>query len=227
MKVKSLSCVWLCDPMDCNLPGSSIHGILQARILGWVAICFSRGSSWSRGWTWIPCIMGRLFMAWATRQSTLGKVKNSRKGVTVWSVVKHCGDQPDWIEGPLNVAGNRDTSSYSSLKSISSITSLVIPSCFLQMELSKHLYKPLWVPCIWYMSGGSHCIICEDFLGGSDSKESSCNAGDSGLIPGLRRSPGEGNSNPLQYSCLENPMDREVWRASVHGAAKSWKWLSN
>ena len=227
MKVKSLSCVWLCDPMDCNLPGSSIHGILQARILGWVAICFSRGSSWSRGWTWISCIMGRLFMAWATRQSTLGKVKNSRKGVTVWSVVKHWGDQPDWSEGPLNVAGNRDTSSYSSLKSISNITSLVIPSCFLQMELSKHLYKPLWVPCIWYMSGGSHCIICEDFLGGSDSKDSSCNAGDSGLIPGLRRFPGEGNSNPLQYSCLENPMDREVWRASVHGAAKSWKWLSN
>ena len=48
-------------------------------------------------------------------------------------------------------------------------------------------------------------------LGGSDSKEYVCNAGDGGLIPGLGRSPGEGNGNPLQYSCLENPMDREAW----------------
>ena len=47
------------------------------------------------------------------------------------------------------------------------------------------------------------------FPGGSDGKESACNAGDQGLIPGLGRSPGEGNDNPLQYSCLENPMDRE------------------
>ena len=196
MKVKSLSCIRLCDPMDCNLPGSSIHGILQARVLGWVAICFSRGSSWSRDWTWISCFMGRLFMVWATRQSTLGKVKNSRKGIIVWSVVKLWVDQPDWIEGPLNVAGNRDMSSDSSLKSISNIASLVIPSCFLQMELSEHSHKPLWAPCVWYMSGGSHCIICEDFLGGSDSKESSCNSGDSGLIPGLRRPLEKGTATP-------------------------------
>ena len=53
--------------------------------------------------------------------------------------------------------------------------------------------------------------------GGSDGKESACNAGDPGLIPGSRRSPGEGNGNPLQYSCLGNPMDREAWWTSVHG----------
>ena len=47
--------------------------------------------------------------------------------------------------------------------------------------------------------------------GGSDGKASICNAGDPGLIPGLGRSPGEGNGNPLQYSCLENPMDRGAW----------------
>jgi len=49
--------------------------------------------------------------------------------------------------------------------------------------------------------------------GGSDGKESACNAGDPGLIPGLGRYPGEGNGNPLQYSFLENPMDREAWRS--------------
>ena len=58
------------------------------------------------------------------------------------------------------------------------------------------------------------------FLGGSDGKESVCNAGDPGSIPGLVRSPGEGNGYPLQYSFLMNPMDREAWQAIVHGVAK-------
>ena len=54
------------------------------------------------------------------------------------------------------------------------------------------------------------------FLGGSDSKESACNAGDPCSIPGLGRFPGEGNGYPLQYSCLENSMDRGAWWAKVH-----------
>ena len=65
------------------------------------------------------------------------------------------------------------------------------------------------------------------FLRGSDSKESACNAGNLGLIPRLGRSPGEGNGNPLQYSCLENSTDRGVWQATVHGAEKSWTQLSD
>ena len=55
-----------------------------------------------------------------------------------------------------------------------------------------------------------------DFPGGSNVKESSCNAGDHSRIPGSGRSSGKGNGNPLQYSCLENPMDRGAWRATVH-----------
>ena len=58
--------------------------------------------------------------------------------------------------------------------------------------------------------------------GGSDGKESACNAQDPGSIPGLGRSPGEENACPLQYSCLENSMDRGTWRATVHGVTKSW-----
>ena len=65
------------------------------------------------------------------------------------------------------------------------------------------------------------------FPGGSDGKESDCNAGDPGSIPGLGRSPGEGIGNPLQYSCLQkNPMDRGGWRAIVQGVAKRWTGLS-
>ena len=60
-----------------------------------------------------------------------------------------------------------------------------------------------------------------DFPGSSDGKASAYNAGELGSIPELGRSPGAGNGNPLQYSCLENPMDRGVWRATVHGVTES------
>ena len=69
VKVKSLSRVQLCDPVDCGLPGSSVHGILQARILEWVAISFSRGSSQPRNRTWVFRIGGRHFNLWATREA--------------------------------------------------------------------------------------------------------------------------------------------------------------
>ena len=59
------------------------------------------------------------------------------------------------------------------------------------------------------------------FPGGLDGKESACNEGDWGSIPGPGRSPGEGNDNPLQYPCMENSMAREAWQAIVHGVAKS------
>ena len=65
------------------------------------------------------------------------------------------------------------------------------------------------------------------FPGGSDGKESACSAGDLGSIPGSGESPGEGNGNPLQYSCLENSVDRGAWPAMVYGVAKSWIQLSD
>ena len=60
-----------------------------------------------------------------------------------------------------------------------------------------------------------------DFPGGSEVKVSACNVGDLGSIPGSGRSPGEGNGNPFQHSCLENPMDEGAWWAAVHGVTKS------
>ena len=64
------------------------------------------------------------------------------------------------------------------------------------------------------------------FPGGSEVKESDCNAGDLGSISGSGRSPGEGNGNPLQYSCLGNPMDGGAWWPTVHAVSKSWTRLS-
>ena len=62
--------------------------------------------------------------------------------------------------------------------------------------------------------------MSQGFLGGSVGKEYTCNAGDLGLIPGLRQSPGERNDNPLQYVCLVNPMDKGAWQVIVHGVAR-------
>ena len=66
-----------------------------------------------------------------------------------------------------------------------------------------------------------------DFSGGSEGKASVYSAGDLGSIPRLGSFPGEGNGNPLQYSCLENPMEGGAWRAAVHGVSKSRTWLSD
>ena len=70
-------------------------------------------------------------------------------------------------------------------------------------------------------------LVKWDLPGGSDGKASAYNAGEPGSIPGSGRSSGEGNGNPLQYSCLENSIDQGAWRATVCGIAKSWTRLSD
>ena len=101
-----------------------------------------------------------------------------------------------WISGPsLYLSGTKDTGCYRGV-----------------LGNSYHHYNFFCSPL------HSKCA----FPGGSNGKGSACNARDLGLIPGLGRSPGEGNGNPLQYSCLENPTDREAWRDTVHEVAKSW-----
>ena len=92
------------------------------------------------------------------------------------------------------------------------------------------MYKDICV-CLWTGSLNSqpkHCVLINVFLRGKiivryidlDGKEPACNAEDLGLIPGLGRSLGEGNGDPLQHSCLENPMDRGAWQALVDGVTK-------
>ena len=88
--------------------------------------------------------------------------------------------------------------------------------------VGSHSLLQVFFPTQGLDLGLLHC-----FPGGSDVKESACNAGDLGLIPGLGRFPGEGKGNPLQYSCLGNPMDRGPWWATVYGVAKSQTPLSD
>jgi len=86
---------------------------------------------------------------------------------------------------------------------------------FLHSSSLWAVFQPVTILTLW------------DFPGGSDGKESACNAGDLGSISGLGRSPGEGNGYPLHYSCLEKSMDRGAWRAIVYGITKSQTQLNN
>ena len=79
-------CLTLCDPMDCNLPGSSVHGILQAGMLEWVVMSFSRGSSQPRDQTWVSSTAGRFFTYWATRDS---KVTCCVESPQIWLVLTY------------------------------------------------------------------------------------------------------------------------------------------
>ena len=83
------------------------------------------------------------------------------------------------------------------------------------------------VTCSYFLEFYFRIIIHQDFPGSSDGEASAYNVGDPGLIPGSGRSSGEGNGNPLQYSCLENLMDGGAWQASVHGVAKSQTQMSD
>ena len=92
------------------------------------------------------------------------------------------------------------------------------------MELSNILYLASDFVLVLTIQLGVNYMWVEievGFPGGSNSKESACDAGDPGLIPGLGISPGEGNIKSLQYSCLENSMDRGTWQTTVHGVTKS------
>ena len=90
----------------------------------------------------------------------------------------------------------------------------------------KDYFQYLMLPTHWSLVI-SYLYLCSGFPGGSDAKASLYNVGDLCSIPGLGRFPGKGNGNPLQYSCLENSMDRGAWQATVHGVAKDWRWLSD
>ena len=96
---------------------------------------------------------------------------------------------------------------------------------FQKLDFSLFALGDNYYILLWGNSFLFNITICVS--GGSEGKESACNARDLGSVPGLERSPREGNGYSLQYSCLENSMDRGVCLATVHGVTKSWAQLSN
>ena len=195
------SCPTLCNTVDCSPPGSSAHGILQARILEWVAISSSRGSSQPRGWTWVSCIAGRFFTVWATREFHLV--------FFCFAVTQGC----QIILPPSNCF----------CIFIKNYLTIHLWGCFWTLFYS--------IVYMYYISEYILVYFLLGFPGGSVVKNLPAiarDSGDRGSTPGSGRPPGGGNGNPLQYPWLGNPMDRGAWRATVHGIlqARKLEWVA-
>ena len=150
-------------------PRSSVHAILQARILEWVAVFFWKGSSQPRDGTCVSCIAGGFFFTcWIIREAQ----------AKPWSKLIQ-----DVTKSFFNFLG---------------------PLIFHILEEKEGIeFCLLWIIRLFFTQFWG-------FFGGSEGKASARNTRNSGLIPGWGRSPGERNSNALQYPCLENPMDGEA-----------------
>ena len=207
-KVKvTQSCLTLCDPMDCSPPGSSVHGILRVRILEWVAIPFSRGSSRPQGSNpGLPYCRRNLYHL-------------SHQGIPTGSFLAAA---PDQIFTQLHTMLRAMDTDRSQTEVVLALLGLIVktrgqhtkalsglPPTFVNKVLLKHT-----LPICW------HTVLPGD-------SESACNAGDLGLISGSGRSPGGRHGYPLQYSYLENSVDGGAWGATVHGVPKSQTRLSD
>ena len=119
---------WLCDPMDCSPSGSSVHGILQARILELMAMSSSRGSSWHRDWTQVSYTEGRFFSIWATREDIWERLLNSQPSARTAQVSiqcqKHIGGQRF-----NNFLWSVSTHTYLSYGQFSSLAQLCLTLC--------------------------------------------------------------------------------------------------
>ena len=192
-----------CDPMDYSLPGSSVHEILQARILEWVVISFSRGSSRPRDRTRVSCIGVRHFNLWATL-FIIGEIQIKTTVsfpliLVSMAIIKKSTNNKCW-------RGYREKGT--------------LLHCWWECKLIQSLWRPVWnflerpvIKLSYDPTVPLPCIYPEE----PRIENFAWNSGHASLIPGSRRSPGKGNGNPLQYSCLENPMDGGAWWATVHG----------
>ena len=239
---------WSCNPIDGSPPGSSVPGILQARTLKWAAISFSNAWKWKVKVKSLSRV--RLFPTpwtaayqappsmWFSRQEYCSGVPSPSRhfkytyplflltitAVCVfWVLVLH----------PLTfqTVSTLSDSSFSNIWPLGSYNLNILNNNFLVFigerrtfyNRNIHFFPGLIMFFLQYFIG-----LNKGFPGGSGNKESAWNAGDPGSILGSGKSLGEGKDNPLQYSCLENSVDRGAWQPSVHGVAEldTTEWLT-
>ena len=223
------SCLTLCDPMDVSLLGSSVHGILQARILEWAAISFFRGF-------YHQCTY--------TLDLKPGSVLTYPQSILLWSWSRVSTEvSTNFLCLVLNLSlwNNSDITAWALHWCPSGLNSNLIyyqlspPRNTLCLNQIFHHHRPFGLtsklgimvdrimvsqrcPCPnpWL------CFLTWVELVVKNLPANAGDIGDVGSIPESERSPGGGNGNPLQYSCLENTMDREAWRAPVHRVGHDW-----
>ena len=201
--------------LRCHLKAKRFFLIFPWNPQAWVSVWFKVGPQKCLQTTNMPHT-AQLGKAIPERMATNGQkqkvIQNHRDSLYIW---RHgvffffnisCSENTRYENNQVSLEGSFSRGARKSIISLSCL-------------LWKHILKP--DPCCLKLEG----IFW--FPGGSDSKESACNAGDLSLIPGLGRSPGEGNGNPLQYSCPENPMDGGAGWATVPRVAKSRIQLSD
>ena len=199
--------------MDCSLPGFSLHGISQARILEWVAISSSSRPGNQTHDSWVFCIGRRILYYCATGEALgIPSVQFSSVTHSLWphglqqASLPCQSPAPEFAQTHVHWVGDAIQPSHPLLSSSPAFN-------LSQHHFSVKIYT-------WY-----YHLFLKTF--GSGGKEFAHNVGDLGLNPESRRSPGEGNGNPLQYSCLENPMNGGTLWATVLGVTKSQIKLRN
>ena len=241
------SCPTLCDPMDCSPPSSSDHRISQARILDWVATSNFKRSFRPKDQTCVSCIVGEFFTpeppekisSWTLSHKVFFWLPGADKPLLLsfpQGPSRTCGDtqaqaqslpkqlEPETVSFLLFseygkemgknlcsrrsdfTTGNKPTGNHSYF-----LQKAILSSSLHLTSVAHLLISSLHFVYLWIHSRAS--LVAH-------GKESTCNVGDLGSIPGFRRSPRGGHGNPLQCACLENPMDKGAWRSAVHGGHK-------
>ena len=205
------SCLTLCNRMDCSVPAFPVLPYLLEIVqthVHWVTDAIQPSCPLSSE----SFLVSRLFTSGGQSIGALASASVLPMNIQDWF--------PLGLTGLiLQSKGSQESSPIPQLKRINSSASFMIKS---------HIHT-------WLLKKIQLCRYCCGILqppvivfpGGSDGKASVYDVGDLGLIPGSGRSPGEGNGSPLQYYCLENPMDRGAWWATVRGVTKSRTWLND